>query len=254
MSVLEALSRDRRRLPRRHHQHDRRLGVADHASPRCWRIGYPPSSPTSATPSDQLRQHERRGRLPARAAAASATACSCSGAASLIGGITGGVLLLTLPSSVFHDVVPVLILLAVRARDPPAPAQPSGRRAAHRAVEHGGVELWVGVFLTGIYGGLLRRRPGCDPAARCSGSSSPTTLQRLNAVKNVLALIANGVAAVLFVFFADVAWEVGRAHRGRDRSWAGSSARTVGRRLPAPALRGRDRRRRPGRGGQAADS
>src|ERR1700690_3166853 len=35
------------------------------------------------------------------------------GSASLIGGITGGILLLTLPSSVFDDVVPVLILLAV---------------------------------------------------------------------------------------------------------------------------------------------
>src|SRR6516165_6125732 len=31
------------------------------------------------------------------------------GSASLIGGITGGILLLTLPSSVFDDVVPVLI-------------------------------------------------------------------------------------------------------------------------------------------------
>ena len=32
-------------------------------------------------------------------------------------------------------------------------------------------------------------------------------LQRLNAVKNVLAGIANGVAAVLFVAVADVAWD-----------------------------------------------
>ena len=35
-------------------------------------------------------------------------------------------------------------------------------------------------------------------------------LQRLNGVKNVLAVIANGVAAIVFVFFADVAWVVGR--------------------------------------------
>src|SRR5947209_3319228 len=35
------------------------------------------------------------------------------GTASLIGGITGGVLLLTLPSAVFDAVVPVLILIAV---------------------------------------------------------------------------------------------------------------------------------------------
>src|SRR5207344_1076065 len=35
------------------------------------------------------------------------------GTASLIGGITGGVLLLTLPSAVFDAVVPVLIIMAV---------------------------------------------------------------------------------------------------------------------------------------------
>ena len=34
------------------------------------------------------------------------------GAGSLVGGLTGAVLLLTLPSSVFDDVVPVLILIA----------------------------------------------------------------------------------------------------------------------------------------------
>jgi uncharacterized membrane protein YfcA len=32
------------------------------------------------------------------------------------------------------------------------------------------------------------------------------TLQRLNAVKNVLAAVVNTVAAVLFVFFADFDW------------------------------------------------
>ena len=44
---------------------------------------------------------------------ASATGPRSSAPRSLLGGITGGVLLLTLPSSVFDDVVPVLILLAV---------------------------------------------------------------------------------------------------------------------------------------------
>ena len=31
-------------------------------------------------------------------------------------------------------------------------------------------------------------------------------LQRLNALKNVLAALVNGVAAVIFIFAADVAW------------------------------------------------
>ena len=35
----------------------------------------------------------------------------------------------------------------------------------------------------------------------------PDDLQRLNAIKNVLAGVANGVAAILFIAVADVAWE-----------------------------------------------
>ncbi len=46
-------------------------------------------------------------------------------------------------------------------------------------------------------------------------------LQRLNGVKNVLAAIANGVAALVFVFAADVAWDVAALDRGRiDRGCA----------------------------------
>ena len=62
-------------------------------------------------------------------------------------------------------------------------------------------------------------------------------MQRLNAVKNVLALVANGVAAVLFVFFADVAWIVVVLVAVGSVVGAQLGA-TVGRRLPAPALRG----------------
>src|SRR5207247_2385965 len=75
------------------------------------------------------------------------------GTASLVGGITGSVLLLTLPSSVFDDVVPVLILVAVVLviLQPRLSRLVAERR--NRVVEHGGVELWVAIFFTGIYGG-----------------------------------------------------------------------------------------------------
>ena len=53
------------------------------------------------------------------------------GTASLIGGITGGVLLLTLPSSVFDAVVPVLIIVRGRAGGAPAAPEPVRGRAAH---------------------------------------------------------------------------------------------------------------------------
>jgi uncharacterized membrane protein YfcA len=62
-------------------------------------------------------------------------------------------------------------------------------------------------------------------------------LQRLNALKNVLAAIVNGVAAVLFIAVADVAWApaltlaVGAAVGGQIGA-------KVGRRLSPALLRG----------------
>src|SRR3954468_10899109 len=82
------------------------------------------------------------------------------GCASLIGGITGGVLLLTLPSSVFDDVVPVLIIMAVVlvVLQPRLSRFVAERRT--RTVEHGGFELWIGIFLTGVYGGYFGAAQG----------------------------------------------------------------------------------------------
>ena len=129
------------------------------------------------------------------------------GSGSFLGGITGGILLLTLPSSVFADVVPVLILLACALviLQPRLSRFVAGRRS--RVVEHGGVELWIGIFLTGVYGGYFGAAQGVILLALL-GIFIADDLQRLNGVKNVLALIANGVAAVLFVLVADVAWLV----------------------------------------------
>jgi uncharacterized membrane protein YfcA len=157
------------------------------------------------------------------------------GAASLIGGITGGILLLTLPSSVFDDVVPVLILLAVALVivQPRLSRFVAERRS--RVVEHGGFELWIGIFLTGIYGGYFGAAQGVILLALL-GIFIAENVQRLNAVKNVLALIANGVAAVLFVFFADVNWAVVVLIAVGSVVGAQVGAH-VGRRLPARALR-----------------
>jgi uncharacterized membrane protein YfcA len=158
------------------------------------------------------------------------------GSASLIGGTTGGVLLLTLPSSVFDDVVPVLILGAVVLviLQPRLSRLVAERRT--RTVEHGGFELWIGIFLTGIYGGYFGAAQGVILLSLL-GIFIADSLQRLNAVKNVLALVANGVAAVLFVFFAHVAWLVVVLIAVGSVVGAQLGA-TVGRRLPAPALRG----------------
>jgi uncharacterized membrane protein YfcA len=158
------------------------------------------------------------------------------GTASLIGGITGGVLLLTLPSSVFDDVVPVLILLAVVLviLQPRLSRFVAERRS--RVVEHGGFELWIGIFLTGVYGGYFGAAQGVILLSLL-GIFIADSLQRLNAVKNVLALVANGVAAIIFVFFADVNWTVVVLIAVGSVVGAQLGA-TVGRRLPPTALRG----------------
>ena len=158
------------------------------------------------------------------------------GSGSLLGGIIGGVLLLTLPSSVFDDVVPVLILLAVVLviLQPRLSRLVAERRT--KTVEHGGFELWIGIFLTGIYGGYFGAAQGVILLSLL-GIFIAENLQRLNAVKNVLALIANGIAAILFVFFADVAWEV-VVLIAVGSIVGGQIGAHVGRRLPVPVLRG----------------
>ena len=158
------------------------------------------------------------------------------GSASFIGGITGGILLLTLPSSVFDAVVPVLILLAVVLviLQPRLSAWVAGRRSEH--VEHGGPVLWIGILLTGVYGGYFGAAQGVILLALL-GIFISDSLHRLNGVKNVLALIANGVAAILFVFSAHVVWEVS-ALIAVGSIIGGQIGAHTGRRLPAPVLRG----------------
>jgi uncharacterized membrane protein YfcA len=157
------------------------------------------------------------------------------GSASVLGGIVGAILLLSLPSDAFEAIVPVLIVLALIL----VVAQPRlSRMLAERREEvrpHGGPLLWTGVFGTGVYGGYFGAAQGVILLA-ITGIAIPEDLQRLNALKNVLAALVNGVAAVIFVFFATVAWlpavllAVGSAAGGQ------LGAR-IGRRLPPAALR-----------------
>ncbi|MET0627356.1 MAG: sulfite exporter TauE/SafE family protein [Acidimicrobiia bacterium] len=154
---------------------------------------------------------------------------------SLIGGIAGAILLLTLPSSVFDAVVPVLIVLAcvLVVVQPRLSRFVAARRSA--PVEHGGFVLWIGVFITGVYGGYFGAAQGVILLALL-GIFISDDLQRLNGVKNVLAVVANGVAAVVFVFAAHVAWEVA-VLIALSSIVGGQVGAHVGRRLPAPWLR-----------------
>jgi uncharacterized membrane protein YfcA len=152
------------------------------------------------------------------------------GAGSAAGALLGGILLLELPDSVFDAVVPLLILLAVALMAfRPKPGED------HAPVRDHVLPGTGGTFLTGIYGGYFGAAQGVILLAVLRLAFGDD-LQRLNAVKNVLAGIANGVAAVLFVAVAHVAWGAAALVAGGSilGGFAGSA---YGRRLPELWLR-----------------
>src|SRR5580704_2342440 len=156
------------------------------------------------------------------------------GVASVAGGVTGAVLLLVLPGSVFRHVVPALILVAcvLVAGQPRLSARLA--RATDRP-EHGGPVLFGSVFLTGVYGGYFGAAQGVILLSLL-GIFLSDHLQRLNATKNVLAFLVNGVAGIIFVAFSHIAWEAAGL-LAVGSVVGGQVGGTVGRRLPAPLLR-----------------
>jgi uncharacterized membrane protein YfcA len=160
------------------------------------------------------------------------------GSASLLGGLLGGVLLLVLPSSAFDAIVPALIALGVvLVIIGPRVSAWVARRAGGRDVipDHGLWWVWPAVFAAGIYGGYFGAAQGVLLMA-ILGIGVVDTMQRHNATKNILALLVNGVSALLFIAVADVDWRVaGLIAAGSIVG--GQIGATVGRRLPANVLR-----------------
>jgi hypothetical protein len=156
------------------------------------------------------------------------------GAASLTGGITGAVLLLALPSSVFKAAIPALVLLAtvLMAVQPRVSAWLAARGERH---VHGGAPLLVGVFLTGIYGGYFGAAQGVILISLLA-IFIDDGLQRLNGTKNVLALLVNGVAAVVFILSTHIDWSVA-ALIAAGSIIGGQLGGHYGRRLRADILR-----------------
>ena len=153
--------------------------------------------------------------------------------AAIAGGIVGATLLLLAPGA-FSDVVPVLILIAVAL----VLIQPwvARRRAnAGRVVEHPGPLLQVGVFLTSVYGGYFGAAQGVIFLALLA-LTLDDDLQRLNGVKNVIAAVVNGVAAVYFIARHDVAW-VAVLILVITSTIGGQLGALWGRRIPANVLR-----------------
>lgn len=160
------------------------------------------------------------------------------GLVSFVGGLVGGVLLLTLDEDVFEAVVPVLIVLGcVLVVVQPRLSAWVRRRREDKEPRHRGSWL-VGVFvgLSSVYGGYFGAAQGVLYMA-VLGLGLDDTLQRLNATKNVIAAVVNAVAASLFCFAADVDWAAAGV-LAVGATIGGQVGATVGRRLPDWALRG----------------
>jgi uncharacterized membrane protein YfcA len=100
----------------------------------------------------------------------------------------------------------------------------------------GGVSLWAGVLGTGVYGGYFGAAQGVLLMG-LFGTFLRDDLQRLNAVKNVLASIVNGVAAVVFIAVSTVDWTVAGVI-AVGSTLGGLLGARVGRRLSPAVLRG----------------
>jgi hypothetical protein len=198
------------------------------------------------------------------------------GAASLCGGLVGAILLLVLPAAAFKEIVPALIGIAlvmvvfqprlskwVAARqaarsggaDGPGPAGgPTALDGGSTAVEGGsgtvgvvtpvatqtivqvgGPVLWVLVFLSGVYGGYFGAAQGVLLLG-LMGVAFTDSMQRINATKNVLAGLVNGIAAVVFIVAGHVNWGVAGLIAAGSILGGQVGAR-VGRKLPPWGLR-----------------
>ncbi|MCQ4041171.1 sulfite exporter TauE/SafE family protein [Streptantibioticus rubrisoli] len=158
------------------------------------------------------------------------------GPASLIGGLVGALLLLTLPAGIFATVVPVFIAAAlVLVVLQPRIARAVAARRGNAAQQKTSWVLVAGVFATGVYGGYFGAAQGVLLIGLL-GTLLHEDLQRINAVKNVLALLVNGVAAVVFLFVAHFDWSAVLLIAAGSVIGGQAGAR-LGRRLSSTVLR-----------------
>jgi uncharacterized membrane protein YfcA len=131
--------------------------------------------------------------------------------ASIAGALVGAVLLLVLPDESFKAIVPALIALgllmvvfgpSVQRRTAAARHECSGNLLSR-------VLLTAGIFALGVYGGYFGAAQGILLVG-LMGLLLRDGIQRLTAIKNVLATLVNAVAAMTFMVIATnhIDWSV----------------------------------------------
>ncbi len=160
--------------------------------------------------------------------------------ASVLGALTGAILLLVLPADSFKSVVPVLITIGlIMVMVGPAMQRRTARRHAALESEPRTAQwaLPLGVFFAGAYGGYFGAAQGVILVG-LMGVFLTIGLQDINGVKNVLATIVNAVAAVAFMVVAwdRIDWKI-VALIGGGSLIGGQFGARIGRRLPPGVLR-----------------
>jgi uncharacterized membrane protein YfcA len=159
------------------------------------------------------------------------------------GSVAGAAALLSLPSSSFKIIVPVLILIScvLVLVQPWLSSRIIARRKrraeldADRAQEKTGTVLGAGVFASAAYGGYFGAAQGVLVIGLL-GTFLDESIQRVNGAKNVLVTVVNGTAAVVYIIFAHVAWLAVLLIAVGSTAGGFLGAR-YGRRLPPLALR-----------------
>jgi uncharacterized membrane protein YfcA len=126
---------------------------------------------------------------------------------SLVGGIVGAVLLLRTPQAVFEGLAPVLVFTAtvmLAGQESLAKRIARGNLVGERS---GGFVLAAVVFqlLVGVYGGFFGAGIGIMMLAALA-ILGLTDIHQMNGLKNLLAILINGVAAVYFAAEGAVVW------------------------------------------------
>jgi uncharacterized protein len=164
--------------------------------------------------------------------------------ASLTGSALGSWLLLHLPEKVFTRVVPVLLIVALALVVVGPRIQEWARRRAAEAghppdhVPPGRMVALVALtFAVGVYGGYFTAAQGILLMG-VMGALLPEDMQRMNAAKNLLALVVNIVAALSYtlVAFDRISWPAAGLIAVGSLI-GGFLGAHYGRRLPPNALR-----------------
>jgi uncharacterized membrane protein YfcA len=120
-------------------------------------------------------------------------------AATVAGGVIGGLLLMLAPAASFEYVVPWLIAGASVAILLPRRARSGSPQRMHRRA------LFAGTTLIGVYGGYFGAASGVLLIALLLAMTDDTLAQS-SAARNLLLALANTVASIVFIFFGSVRW------------------------------------------------